>query len=77
MAQKFYNGNEGNNIYPTPEEDKWWHWIELHPKDMIGKSDNPYIKFMCAEAQINASKREKDIQEGLKMIAKVWYHLWS
>jgi len=77
MAQKFYNGNEENNVYPTPEEDKWWHWIELHPEDTIERSDNPYIKSMCTEVQTNASKRENDIQEGLKMIAKVWYHLWD
>ena len=79
MAQKFYNGNETNDVYPTPEGDKWWNWIEEHPNKSLEfpSKDNPYIDSMCAEERKNAELREADIQEGLKMIAAVWKNLWD
>jgi hypothetical protein len=78
MAQKFYNGNEINDVYPTPEGDKWWDWFEDNLKELdFLKDNNPYSKTMCAEAQKNAEQREADIQEGLKMISAVWKNLWD
>lgn len=77
-AQKFYNGNEINDVYPTPEGDKWWNWVEdnLKESDFL-KDTNPYTEAMCAEEQKNAQQREADVQEGLKMIAAIWKNLWD
>jgi hypothetical protein len=74
MAQKFYNGNEANDVYPTPEGNKWWKWIEDHPDEY---SNNPYSKSMSDEEYANAIKREEDIKEGLKMLIPVWKNLWD
>jgi hypothetical protein len=79
MAQKFYTCNEVNDTYPHPEEDKWWKWIQEHPKEehIIPNNKNPYAETMIAEANENDKKRAADLAEGLKMLAHVWRSLWD
>ena len=89
MALKFYNANESNEVYPTPEADKWWKWIEEHPnnsyceKDEHGqfvskrKEENPYSTSMFKEENENSKKRDKDMHEGMKMLDNVFFMLWD
>lgn len=78
MAQKFYNANETNNAFPTPEADKWWKWIEEHPKEnLIDKNDNPYGKSMFDEANELDRKRDAELHEGIKMLDEVYWSLWD
>ncbi len=72
MAQKFYQANESNNFYKTPQSDKWYAWIEEHPAE-----DNPYINDMIEEENMNYLARQKDMQDGLDMMKKVFFDLWD
>ena len=73
MALKFYNANESNEAYPTPEADKWWKWIEEHDKNI----DNSYSETMFQEANENDKKRDKEMHEGMKMLDHVFWNLWD
>lgn len=73
MALKFYNANESNEAYPTPEADKWWKWIEEHDKNI----DNPYSETMFEEGNENDKKRDKEMHEGMKMLDHVFWSLWD
>ena len=73
MALKFYNANESNEAYPTPEADKWWKWIEEHDKNI----NNPYSETMFQEANENDIKRDKEMHEGMKMLDHVFWSLWD
>lgn len=73
MALKFYNANESNEAYPTPEADKWWKWIKEHDKNI----DNPYSETMFQEANENDIKRDKEMHEGIKMLDHVFWSLWD
>jgi hypothetical protein len=73
MALKFYNANESNEAYPTPEADKWWEWIKEHDKNI----DNPYSETMFKEGNENDKKRDKEMHEGMKMLDHVFWSLWD
>ena len=73
MAQKFYNANETNEAYPTPEADKWWEWIQQHN----GREDNPYAESMFKEDNEIDKIRDKEMHEGMKMLDHVFWHLWD
>ena len=73
MALKFYNANESNEAYPTPEADKWWEWIKEHDKNI----DNPYSETMFKEGNENDKKRDKEMHEGIKMLDHVFWSLWD
>ena len=89
MAQKFYNANETNEAYPTPEADKWWKWIEEHPNNSWGEKDehglwvskqkeeNPYAISMIKEANEIDKQRDKEVHEGIKMLDHVFWSLWD
>ena len=73
MAQKFYQANESNEYYDTPNEKKWWKWIE----ENSNSEDNPYSKDMFNEEKFLAWRREQDMREGLDMMKHIFFHLWD
>lgn len=73
MAQKFYNANETNEAYPTPEADKWWEWILQHD----GRESNPYAESMFEESNEIDKIRDKEMHEGMKMLDHVFWNLWD
>ena len=73
MAQKFYNANETNEAYPTPEADKWWEWLKANDNN----KDNPYAKSMFDEANEIDKQRDKEMHEGIKMLDHVFWNLWD
>lgn len=89
LALKFYNANEFNKVYPTPEADKWCKWIEEHPNNSYSeidehgrliskrKEENPYSTSMFKEENENSKKRDKDMHEGMKMLNNVFFMLWD
>ena len=89
MAQKFYQANESNEYYDTPEADKWWEWVQQHPgtwkKEKVGnmelsrhvREDGPYDKSMMEEDRFLAWCREQDMREGLDMMKHVFFSLWD
>ena len=90
MAQLFYQSQESNNYYPTPEGDKWSAWLDEHPngnwiEDMLNEkpvkrydSDaNPYSKSMFEEDLENAKKRDADFRKAWDMMGKVMFSLWD
>ncbi len=81
MALKFYNANESNEAYPTPEADKWWEWVKEHPFDKndpdFADRENPYSETMFQEANENDIKRDKEMHEGMKMLDHVFWNLWD
>ena len=89
MAQKFYQANESNEYYDTPEADKWWEWIQQHPatwkKEKVGnielsrhiREDGPYDKSMMEEDRFLSYLRHKDMEHGLDMLKHVYFNLWD
>jgi hypothetical protein len=90
MAQLFYQAQESNEYYPTPEGDKWSAWLDEHPNgnwvdDMINDKPmkrydgnaNPYSKSMFEEDKENAKKRDADFRKAWDMMGKVFYSLWD
>ena len=75
MAQLFYQANESNEYYPTPEGDKWWEWIKTHHHSST--EDNPYGKAMFEEEKENSNKRIHDFHKAWDMMGKVFFHLWD
>lgn len=73
MAKCFYNANESNKAYPTPEEDKWWNWIETHGN----KENNPYAESMFHEDLTIDKLRQKDFETGFDMLKESFWHLWD
>lgn len=76
MADKFYSANESNEVYPTPNSDKWFDWYKENGWD-INNSNNPYIDDMLKEDAANAIKRKTDFAEAWEMMGKVFFHLWD
>ena len=74
MAQKFYQANESNEYYDTPNQEKWWEWIE---ENNSNSKDNSYIKDMLNEERFLAWRREQDMREGLDMMKNVFFSLWD
>ena len=79
MADCFYRAQEDNEVYPTPEADKWWEWCKEHEDYLWNNKDeqNPYIESMCEEAKKLYHKRQKDLYKGLQMLTKVFHGLWD
>ena len=89
MAQKFYNANESNEAYPTPEADKWWKWIKEHDNNSWGEKDehglwvskqkeeNPYAESMFQEGNEIDKKRDQEMREGIDMLKHVFWNLWD
>ena len=89
MAQLFYQSDESNNYYPTPEWDKYWEYSEAHPavkiEDTIAghtmvrfeKPENPYSESSFEEEKENNKKRNEDFQKAWDMMGKVFYSLWD
>lgn len=90
MAQLFYQAEEANNFYPTPEGDKWVKWLEDHSDDqwvneIVGDmtlkryegKENPYSKTMFEEDQENDKKRMADFEKAWGMLGKVFFDLWD
>jgi len=73
MADKFYQADEWNNYFPTPEEEKWYAWVNTY-----GHGDeNPYIRPMIDESLENQKKRQAAFKEAWEMMGDVFYHLWD
>ena len=81
MALKFYNANESNEAYPTPEADKWWEWIKEHPFDKkdpdFADRENPYSESMFQEGIRIDEERDKEMHEGMKMLDHEFWNLWD
>ena len=78
MAQKFYSANEANEVYPMPERDKWWKWIEDHDVLLdFNRDDNPYVQTMLDEHKENDDKRMRDFAEAWSMMGDVFWNLWD
>jgi len=79
MAQKFYNANEANEAYPTPERDKWWKWLEEHDYKILNfnRDDNPYVQTMLDEDKEISNKRMQDFAEVWSMMGDVIWDLWD
>ena len=73
MADKFYQADEWNNYFPTPEENKWYAWVNAY-----GHGDeNPYIRPMIDESLENQKKRQAAFKEAWEMMGDIFYHLWD
>lgn len=89
MAQLFFQANESNDYYSTPEADKWWEWIQTHPakqvEEKIGgmdlyryeREESPYNKSMLRESKANRIKREADFNKAWRMLGHVFWNLWD
>ena len=79
IAQKFYQANENNNYYPTPEEDKWHDWNEWNrAADMIQDSiENPYRESYMEEDHENSRKRLRDFAEAWALMGEEFFNLWD
>ena len=77
MAQLFYQANEINEYYPTPEATKWWDWSCDHPHKLDEKSNNPYIETMMTEETKNGKMRDADFHKAWRMMEDVYWHLWD
>lgn len=74
MAQKFYQSDENNEFYPTPETDKLHQWYAQHPENLRG---NPYRESFLAEDMGNSQKRQRDFAEAWSMMGDVFWNLWD
>ena len=76
MAQKFYSADENNDVYPSPERDKWWDWMEEHDTTILNK-ENPYAQSMLDEYRALTDKRMQDFAEAWSMMGDVFFNLWD
>ena len=78
-ANLFYQANEANDFYPTPEGDKWQKWFDenVDNKDFNELSKNPYGKAMFHEERWNQMMRETDFQSAWQKMGHVFWHLWD
>ena len=73
VARLFYQSLEANNYYATPEEEKWWDWIQKHPRS----KDNPFSDSMINEAKENDKKRNADFEKAWEMMGEIHGNLWD
>ena len=89
LAQLFYQADEGNDYYPTPEEDKYFKFACEHPADIIeeiiaGKKmtrfervENPYSQSSFDEMRKNDEMRAEDFRKAWDMMGKNFFRLWD